>query len=422
MAKAGFWLKGSVGKLAGAVAQKGADGETILRERVIPKNPKTEAQNIQRIIMNTVAQSYSKMRDIVDHSFEGVTPGAKTMSKYMQRNLNILRQKLASDIADNKPLSQCFAYAPVGSKDIVPNGYQVSEGSLPQIEIDITGQATLVMPLTENNYQSLINDYDLKRGDQITFVALTGVGSATARFRWFRLIIDPQEGGVSMGMDTELASVDVVNAGSPRNAGSYQTFSYDDGAINVVLDDNPVICAAVIVSRKASGDKWLRSTAYMKQNPDWGQWASSNSMQYCLDQIQQGDVPVESARILNNAGTGVVTRGASSQYVLKDNTGASHTLVNSVVTTIGGVAGVYFTDTAGNRLLLRSTDSRSRTYNNFLKAKSGATVAAAWSEIDPVPATYLVMPEDIDDATVKANFATSMQSNFGINFSVWYAQ
>lgn len=51
MAKTGFWLHGATGKLAGATMSKGANGETIMREVVTPKNPKTEGQSIQRIIM-----------------------------------------------------------------------------------------------------------------------------------------------------------------------------------------------------------------------------------------------------------------------------------------------------------------------------------------------------------------------------------
>ena len=51
MAKTGFWLKGATGKLAGAALQKGANGETIMREIVTPKNPQTEAQMIQRIVV-----------------------------------------------------------------------------------------------------------------------------------------------------------------------------------------------------------------------------------------------------------------------------------------------------------------------------------------------------------------------------------
>ena len=56
MAKTGFWLRGSNGKLAGATIYQ-QNGETVMREVVSPTNPKTEKQIIQRIIMHTVMQA-----------------------------------------------------------------------------------------------------------------------------------------------------------------------------------------------------------------------------------------------------------------------------------------------------------------------------------------------------------------------------
>ena len=51
---------------------KDANGDTVMREVVTPKNPKTTKQMIQRILMNTIMQAYSAMKEICDHSFENV--------------------------------------------------------------------------------------------------------------------------------------------------------------------------------------------------------------------------------------------------------------------------------------------------------------------------------------------------------------
>ena len=82
MAKTGFWLRGARGKFAGAVLAKGADGQTIQRELVKPKNPRTNGQMAQRMIFATVASAYSMMKAICDHSFEGVQYGAKTQQVF----------------------------------------------------------------------------------------------------------------------------------------------------------------------------------------------------------------------------------------------------------------------------------------------------------------------------------------------------
>ncbi len=65
--KTGFWLRGGKGKLAGATVYQ-QNGETVMREVVTPNNPKTEKQNVQRIIIHTVMQAYSKLKAITDHS------------------------------------------------------------------------------------------------------------------------------------------------------------------------------------------------------------------------------------------------------------------------------------------------------------------------------------------------------------------
>ena len=103
MSKVGFWLKGSTGKLAGTTLYKGANGETIQREIVSPSNPKTIAQNIQRIVMSTVGAAYSVMKAICDHSFEGVKKGQETMSLFMSENI----QKCRAAIEEMQPQCSC---------------------------------------------------------------------------------------------------------------------------------------------------------------------------------------------------------------------------------------------------------------------------------------------------------------------------
>lgn len=60
------------------------------------KNPKTSAQMAQRTIMQNVSQAYSAMKEIVDHSRQGISYGAKTMAAFMKDNLNVARLAAAS--------------------------------------------------------------------------------------------------------------------------------------------------------------------------------------------------------------------------------------------------------------------------------------------------------------------------------------
>ena len=50
------------------------DGKQITKERVIDvKNPRTESQMRQRMLMTTVGAAYRFLKPIADHSFEGKT-------------------------------------------------------------------------------------------------------------------------------------------------------------------------------------------------------------------------------------------------------------------------------------------------------------------------------------------------------------
>lgn len=105
MAKAGFWLRGAKGKLAGASMGKGANGQTIMREIVTPRNPKTNAQMIQRAIMATVMRAYSAGSEIFDHSFQGYAKGSMNQHRFVKLNANRLRSIVANDLNNNVALA-----------------------------------------------------------------------------------------------------------------------------------------------------------------------------------------------------------------------------------------------------------------------------------------------------------------------------
>lgn len=131
MAKAGFWLRGAKGKLAGASMGKGANGQTIMREIVTPKNPRTNAQLMQRAIMATVMQAYSAGKAIFDHSFQGKSVGAQNQQRFMSINARKLRAIIASDIDGAVAVaSQIGRVVAPGVPGPVPATLQVSEGTL----------------------------------------------------------------------------------------------------------------------------------------------------------------------------------------------------------------------------------------------------------------------------------------------------
>lgn len=332
MAKAGFWLRGATGKLAGSALQKGADGSTIIREIVQPTNPKTESQKIQRIVMTTVMQAYSHMKAITDHSFEGVTAGAATMSTFMRYNLNMLRQKVATGIEAGEDIETMYHFCPTGAKMFAPNDYIISAGSLPGIGVvysnnipgNVVSQAYAGIELPVNTYRSLIETYGLRRGDQITLISVQGQRQSALKFYFARIILDPTNAdGSQASLDSPLVADGAINLPSPRNEGEFAGLIYNNGKLFYSFVANQwVSTAGVIVSRK-DNNKWLRSNCTMKANEDVI-LLDEYSLGYCLSNFNATEIGTLSNRMLNNAGTGHVVQDSGSTKTIIMYTATPH--------------------------------------------------------------------------------------------------
>ena len=317
MSKVGFWLKGSTGKLAGTTLYKGANGETIQREIVSPSNPKTQAQNIQRVVMSTVGAAYSVMKAICDHSFEGVKKGQETMSLFMSENIQKCRAAIEEMQAQGVSFVNMFSFVPVGMKHaFAPNQYLVAMGSLPQVKTAWIedGTSHIVYPtvqlITTNTYEEVINKLGLKRGDQLTFCTVKqGATIQETQFNFARVILDPtDENFMPLPLSTAFLDADGhINKPSVRNEGKFKflinasglRYWYED----LYTTEEDAVAAFVIVSRK-EGDTWKRSTTYVAYP---GETSGAYSMQACLDMISNGaqhTIYAGSDQYLNNAGEG----------------------------------------------------------------------------------------------------------------------
>ena len=319
MSKVGFWLKGSTGKLAGTTLYKGANGETIQREIVSPSNPKTMAQNIQRIVMSTVGAAYSVMKAICDHSFEGVKKGQETMSLFMSENIQKCRAAIEEMQAQVVSFLNMYSFVPVGMKHaFAPNQFLVAMGSLPQVKTNWVEDATshiiyptIVALANKSTYADVINTLGLKRGDQLTFCTVKqGTSIQDSQFNFARVILDPTDPETFLPLTLDTPFLDAngsVNKPSVRNEGNFKfllnasglRFWYEDR----YTTEEDAVAGFVIVSRK-EGDTWKRSTTYVAYP---GETANAYSMQQCLDMIDNGaqhSIYAGSDQYLNNAGQG----------------------------------------------------------------------------------------------------------------------
>lgn len=302
------------GKVGSLVFSR-ANGKQIVRSRSeVVKNPRTEQQMIQRIMLNTIAQAYSQMKTITDHSFQGLSEGQASMSFFMQRNLNALRSKVAAERAAGATFEEIYEFSPLKSNFLAINDYVIAKGTLPEITVVTnSADASMAIALTANTYQQVCDDFGLSRGDQLTFVAIISTSTGKREFAFARVILDPREtDGTEASMDTAFVNSGAINKPSDRNEGSFATLTYSSGKLAFGFGTASAyqLGAAVIVSRRAADGTWLRSNAKITQNSDSADL--TYTMQDCLTLLEDSSLDTLSEMYLNNAGTGNIPSSSSS--------------------------------------------------------------------------------------------------------------
>ena len=233
------------------------DGKQITKDRVFDvKNPRTESQMRQRMLMTTVGAAYKMLKSIADHSFEGYTSGMQCMRQFNSRNLNRFKQAAAA--------KGSVAFNEYKDGDINPLPFILASGSLPGFIFSFDDESNLqILGEKENadfaTAEGIYAALGVQRNDLITFCTVIGEGATKngvytykgERFNIVRLYCD-KSGAVSKPADAftistnnDQASISMSTSG---NAITIKTGAADFGA--------------VIQSRK-SDSGWLRSDAVM---------------------------------------------------------------------------------------------------------------------------------------------------------------
>lgn len=292
MAKAGFWLRGARGKLAGASAQKGQNG-TILREIVKPRNPKTDKQIYQRAIMATVMKAYSAGKEIFDHAFQSVEKGQKSQQYFIARNATLLRSLIAQDInaiaaGTMQPTAAMNACVAPKALYAVPGAYMVSEGTYEQSFFSVASDAYSVPEVQViQGANETVAQYAQRNGiipgDIYTFVAIAATPTVifngvdengqlstlpqtkqyASKFAYIRLqvkadvLTNTAEAGDGQ---LDLQKVFEVTAAQSPEA-IFPDWVDDGGAASVALGATARNMAYTVIRSRIDED--LRSTSYM---------------------------------------------------------------------------------------------------------------------------------------------------------------
>lgn len=286
-----------------------ANGQQITRARAaVVANPQTEKQMIQRIILNTIAQAYSRMSVICDHSFEGVPVGQRSMSRFLKLNMDALRQKVANWVNAEGTFEGVYAFAPKGTNAFTPNAYVISTGQLPEVNIAsisaVDGAAVqITKAATIPTYAEVIGSLGLNRGDQLTFIGQELYTDGRAHFHYARVILDPRNAdGSQADLTVPFLNGNAINLPSPRNEGEDVKFGAAANGISFDFGDRSQFGAAVIVSRQKADGSWLRSNATISlaEGIPYAM-VGAYDLAEALIFTMSGGIDLESERYLNNA-------------------------------------------------------------------------------------------------------------------------
>lgn len=417
MSKGNMLLGHARGKVGDLVFSR-TNGQQVVRSRAaVVKNPRTTTQMIQRIILNTVAQAYSRFRAITDHSFEGVQAGQKTMSIFMKKNIDKLNSQIKEALANNYSFYDIYAFTQIGANYLAMNNYVVSQGSLPEVPVKGVSLTTAEFALKANTYAAVIEQYGLKRGDQLTLVAVDGTSLNSKVFHYARIILDPvDENGYELPLDTEFVGADnSVAHPNPRNNGEFAILTYATDAVQFKFSDQTMNGAAIIVSRKDAAGNWQRSNAEMVfpvgGNENGGVIVTLGD---CLDAIEQGGISTLNDRYLNNAGTGKLAGELGRAMAIPTKGGGEAQIVGLKMGSGDANGYVVATTAQGDQYYVQLTDGTSMMFNAYL-AKMDGWVEDAWNKTKPTNAT--------DDNTIVLSVSYGAASQFlvtkGLSYTVF---
>lgn len=232
------------------------NGKQITKDRVYNvKNPQSIAQMQQRALMATAVTAYSKLKEICDHSFEGVEIGSKSMAEFIKLNLAKLSSK-APDINVTEYKSGVYAN----------NNYIVSRGTLvPPVVVDNGDKITIetsVKYVSESvTWGSIASALGIKKDGMLTFMVVGGGQCTWLRIKFNSAMWDTKV-VINKSNISELSNLNAIE-GNSLEFDSMLTIAPNEAngdklEFNLSIAQNEAVAA--IISEKTEG-VWKRSTA-----------------------------------------------------------------------------------------------------------------------------------------------------------------
>lgn len=263
------------GKVGSVVFRNNGKVNVISEKPANVKNPRTYSQQLQRMCMSTAGAAYKSMKEICDHSYEGITYGAASMSYFMKENIKALSlAKYTSGVAN---------FNAMGNNYGLPNTYLVSKGSLPSLtaltSVEVSGTSSVILHTADISLevetatvQDFCDAFGIDLGDQLTVCLLYTTKADAAdnqkqsNFIYSRLIFKTDAAGTTVfdgrgGFNEEALDTD---KSENWDALTVDLATYDGISFSLMgLVDSNTLAAGCFIRSKKVGNSWQRSTQNM---------------------------------------------------------------------------------------------------------------------------------------------------------------
>lgn len=254
-------------------------GKQITKDRVEGgRNPRTPEQMVQRMCMATASAAYAQMKQIVDHSFEGITYGQTTMSEFIRVNAEALRENYYD--TGSAMRDYLFSYNPYRDRLMYAGAYIMSRGTASPInrmgwEVDavFSGSTQVQDQLEFDLYKgsaetltanAIMNYLGIEVGDMATACFLFERDTDAAAIFGFVRVTALQAGDVAL-TTSNLSTYFKIESNLPIVSTTAETANVKVIITAEGFADGSNIAKCCIHSKKQNG-KWLRSTTSYDMN------------------------------------------------------------------------------------------------------------------------------------------------------------
>ena len=247
-------------------------GKQITKDRVsIVKNPRSLAQMQQRLLMATVSAAYASMKQIVDHSFEGVSYGQATMSEFIKENLKAIRKDFLAEGGK-------FGYNLYQNRDLHAGNYIMAKGSASDLNAAIisatpgsSAQVLLIGAVGTGTAAPTASEFASQLGIAIGEMAticllvgdVNGDGDYADRFTFVR--IKMEKGGDVALTTANLSEYFTVESPDALSFAIAQT----GVTINVAINGDGMNVATCAIHSVQSDGVWKRNNASFELPLTW---------------------------------------------------------------------------------------------------------------------------------------------------------